>query len=117
MKKIISLHVFLIAVAVLTFIALMLFASKSNAATSKPGTYAARQELKKVRRAVNAQLEKNRKAEVQARRQRSLYKGNINNFYPRAFKVRWIIINNRAHLMFSHYRPYYGYYNRYMRIS
>ena len=115
MKKIISIHLFLVA-----FVGLMLFCNKAygyKAVPSNPSAYAARQELKKARRAVNAQLEKARRAEVQARRQRALYQGNINNFYPRAFKVRWIIINNRAYLMFSHYHPYYGYYNRYMRIS
>ena len=109
MKKIVSL---LIAVAVL-----MLFASKSDAANPKKGTYAARQELKKVRRAVDKQAKASKQAEIQERRQSILHNGNINNFYPRAFRVEWIIINNRAYLMFRHYHSYYGYYNRYMRAG
>lgn len=113
MKKIASIHLLIIAAAVLTFVALMIFVSNSDAATSKPGSYAARQELKSVRRAVNKQLEKSRREAVAERRQRIQYNGNINNFYPRAFKVRWIIINNRAYLMFNHY----GYYQRYIRIG
>ena len=117
MKKIISLHAIVIAAAVLTFLALMVFARNSDAASPKKGTYAARQELKKVRRAVDKQTKANKQAKIQARRQRILNNGNINNFYPRAFKVEWIIINNRAYLVFRHYHSYYGYYNRYMRVG
>ena len=109
MKKIVSL---LIAVAVL-----MLFASKSDAANPKKGTYAARQELKKVRRAVDKQTRADRQTQIQRRREQIQYNGNINNFYPRAFKVEWIILNNRAYLVFRHYHSYHGYYNRYMRVG
>ncbi len=113
MKKILSVHVLTIIGVILTFLALMIFANKSDAAN----TYAERQRLKSVRRTVNKQLEQDKRERIQQRRQQIQYNGNINNFYPRAFKVRWIIINNRAYLMFSHYHPYYGYYNRYMRIT
>ena len=112
MKKIISLHALIIAAAVL-----MICASKSDAASPKNGTYAARQELKKVRRSVDKQMRKVKQEKVQERRAQIQYKGNINNFYPRAFRVEWIIINNRAYLMFRHYHSYYGYYNRYMRVG
>ena len=117
MKKIASIHLLVIVTAVLTFLALMIFANKSDAASPKRGTYAARQELKKVRRAVDKQTKSDKQAQIQERRQRILQNGNINNFYPRAFKVEWIIINNRAYLIFRHYHSYYGYYNRYMRIG
>lgn len=117
MKKIISLHALIIAAVVLTFVALMIFANKSDAASPRKGTYAARQELKKVRRAVDKQTKTDKQAKVQERRQRILQNGNINNFYPRAFKVEWMIINNRAYLIFRHYHSYHGYYNRYMRVG
>lgn len=117
MKKILSLHVLIIAAAVLALIAFMIFGGKADAAPPKQGTYAARQALKKVRRAVDKQTKENKQAQIQERRQRILHNGNINNFYPRAFRVEWIIINNRAYLMFRHYHSYYGYYNRYMRVG
>ena len=93
-------------------ILILLFAGNLFAADS----YSARQQLKKVRRTVDKQLQTNKKAQIQQRRQRILHNGNINNFYPKAFKVEWIIINNRAYLVFRHYHSYYGYYNRYMRV-
>jgi hypothetical protein len=117
MKKITIVHAAVILAVILSFIALMFFANSADAAQPKQGSYAARQELKKVRRAVDKQTKANKQAKIQERRSRIQYNGNINNFYPRAFKVRWIIINNRAYLMFSHYDPYYGYYQRYMRIT
>ena len=117
MKKIISLHALVIAVVVLTFVVLMVFARKSDAASPKQGTYAARQALKKVRQAVDKQAKEKKQVKIQERRQRILHNGNINNFYPRAFKVEWIIINNRAYLVFRHYHSYYGHYNRYMRAG
>ncbi len=98
---------------VIVAVALMICSNRSDGAN----TYGERQRLKSVRRVVNKQLEQDRKEQVEQRRQRIQYNSNINNFYPRAFKVRWIIINNRAYLMFSHYHPYYGYYNRYMRVG
>jgi len=104
-------------IILLLIVALMIFASRSDAASPKKGTYAARQELKKVRRAVDKQAKANKQTQIQERRQRMLQNGNINNFYPRAFKVEWIIINNRAYLIFRHYHSYYGHYNRYMRVT
>lgn len=118
MKKITLLHVGVILAILLSFVAFMMFGTgDADGAEPKRGTYAARQELKKVRRAVDKQTRTNKTAQVQERRQRILQNGNINNFYPRAFKVEWIIINNRAYLVFRHYHSYHGYYNRYMRVG
>ena len=98
---------------------LVLFFSSGLYAADPPKktSYTARQNLKKVRRTVDKQIQKNHRAQVQERRAQIQYNGNINNFYPRAFKVEWIIINNRAYLVFRHYHSYYGYYNKYMRVS
>ena len=94
-------------------ILILLFAGNLFAADS----HSARQQLKKVRRTVDKQLQASKKAQVQQRRQRILQNGNINNFYPPAYKVRWIIINNKAYLVFWHYSAHYGHYQRYMRVT
>jgi len=96
---------------------LVLFCAGGLFAENNKSSYAARQELKKVRRTIDKQLKKDKQAQIQQRREAILYNGNINNFYPRALKVEWIIINNRAYLIFRHYHSYYGYYNRYMRVG
>ena len=118
MKKIMTLHVGLILAIILSFACLMFIGTRPSSGQSPKRTqYAARQELKKVRRTVDKQLQSNKKAQVQQRRQRILQNGNINNFYPPAYKVRWIIINNKAYLVFWHYSAHYGHYQRYMRVT
>lgn len=113
MKKIMTLHLGLILAIILCFVCLMFFGSSySSGQELRRNPYTARQ----VRRSVDKQLKDTKRAAVQQRRQRILQNGNINNFYPPAFKVRWIIINNRAYLMIQHYDAYHGYYYKYMRV-
>lgn len=53
---------------------------------------------KASQRYTQAQAQKNKRDAVQARRDRILKNGNINNFYPKRFRVDWIIINNKAYM-------------------
>ena len=41
---------------------------------------------------------KDRRAQVQQRRERILSNGNINNIYPKRFRVEWFIVNNKAQM-------------------
>lgn len=45
----------------------------------------------------NENQKKQREA-VQARRNRILQNGNVNNFYPKSFKIDWFIVNNKAYM-------------------
>ena len=41
---------------------------------------------------------KERKAQVQQRRDRIMQNGNIDNIYPRQFNVEWFVANNKAYM-------------------
>lgn len=41
---------------------------------------------------------KDRRAQVQQRRDRILQKGNIDSVYPKKFRIEWFIVNNRAQM-------------------
>ena len=45
-----------------------------------------------------AKPQNSRRAEVQKRRERIMHTGNIENFYPKRFKIDWIVINNRSYM-------------------
>ena len=94
MKKICGLHLFLIIFIVLSFIVLMLFFSKSSHGA----------DFQRSRPSVSRSSSVSRKELVKQRRERIMRNGNINNFYPKPFSVRWVIINNRSYLMIERTR-------------
>ena len=70
---------------------LLIFFSVSACASDSRGRVSQRYSSK-------AQAQKNKRDVIQARRDRILKNGNINNFYPKRFRVDWIIINNKAYM-------------------
>lgn len=82
MKKIAMAHVGLIIVIVLVFVALMIFGTP-NARGAE------------VKRRLTHQ---EKKAVVQERRERILRNGNIENVYPKKFRIDWFLVNNKAYM-------------------
>lgn len=41
---------------------------------------------------------KERRAQIQQRRERVLKNGDIKTVYPRKFKIDWFVVNNRAYM-------------------
>ena len=41
---------------------------------------------------------KERRAQIQQRRERVLKSGDIKTVYPKRFKIDWFVVNNRAHM-------------------
>ena len=89
MKKICGLHLFLIIFIILSFIALMLFFSKSSHAAN----------FQRSRPSASKSSSVSRKELVKQRRERIMRNGDINNFYPQPFSIRWVIINDRSYIV------------------
>ena len=82
MKKIAMVHVGLIIVMLLVFVALMIFGT-----SDAKGAEVKRRMTQQEKRAI-----------VQERRDKILRNGNIENVYPKKFRIDWFLVNNKAYM-------------------
>ena len=81
MKKIGMLHLGITLAIILSLISfIMLWTPRANGA-----------EIERI-------SQQDKRKMVQQRREKILRNGNIDNFYPKKFKVEWFLVNNRAHM-------------------